>query len=1016
MKHPLYNVFTTKTTILTRFNIFFFALISLLIAGTIVYKDYSERTACYLSVEMATSNPGVTQIFFDIGHGYNQNDSFVLNAQPGEYHKYSFLLPKAAIKSIRFDPVNVTSVIGIKKAVIEDMAGKQLKKLPLESFKAEKDIIEMEIKNGILTIQTTENANDPITVIENSSFQPNNSFIYFFLKCGWIYACGASMIFIVIAGIKKHYIDEINRIISHTVDYLINNPKKAIILTGMLAAIVSCYPVVFCGMSFVSPVGVSSLYSGAPWIPDFPFNAISENVRGSDLGAMEWSVAPNSVVQHNAIFRYFEFPFWTRFVGGGTPLFAQGQSMIGDVLHWIPVAMNGSSIGWDIKFILSKTIFAIGIGLLVFRLTDKLSVGILIAISSCFLGFFAFRFNHPAFFVLTYSPWIVLQWDKFGRAFSLANPLKKSCIVQGILLAFITWLQLNAGAPKEGVITACFMHALGALSFFIHISPKYGRIRSIFFACCLGFTLAMITAPHWLLFLDALGKSYTVYDTPGASTFDPLMILCFFDNFFFQILTGTIPAPSVNLFILFGVLCALLNLLFRQSGMVYGSWVLFTVALATAYGFIPKFILIAIPFINKIQHIGDVFSVPAMILALIVAGYGIRDYSINSKKINKYALIFSGITIIVLLLIYLSQTERWKQINFLIIITLVIGFLALAQLYRFTSQTSDANNITLILLAFCFLFVHVRHGMHLPTGITAIDGYVINPTLRGDYSAKSHAVEYVVKKIENKNTPTLVIGEKDVLFPGYNSRLALEGIVSVEPLRNEHYEKLLALVDYPDQAWNWLRLIKSEQIQSRAASLDMLGVGYIVAMPGTKMPQEMKLVYADDLDVWQRETVWPRAFFVNTIKDVRKPSDILVALADKSHQPFAAVQSQSIPQKIRNNNAPYQVIPAKDYKLTNNSTSFSVEANGPGIIVLGETYYPGDFIALLNGKNVEYIRVNEAFKGLLIDKAGKYNVSFTYRPEKLVQALWISFLGFVLLMFLLIQNSVEIPAKTNTTL
>ncbi|MEI7824497.1 MAG: hypothetical protein WCI01_04300, partial [Chlorobiaceae bacterium] len=716
MKHPLYNVFTTKTTILTRFNIFFFALISLLIAGTIVYKDYSERTACYLSVEMATSNPGVTQIFFDIGHGYNQNDSFVLNAQPGEYHKYSFLLPKAAIKSIRFDPVNVTSVIGIKKAVIEDMAGKQLKKLPLESFKAEKDIIEMEIKNGILTIQTTENANDPITVIENSSFQPNNSFIYFFLKCGWIYACGASMIFIVIAGIKKHYIDEINRIISHTVDYLINNPKKAIILTGMLAAIVSCYPVVFCGMSFVSPVGVSSLYSGAPWIPDFPFNAISENVRGSDLGAMEWSVAPNSVVQHNAIFRYFEFPFWTRFVGGGTPLFAQGQSMIGDVLHWIPVAMNGSSIGWDIKFILSKTIFAIGIGLLVFRLTDKLSVGILIAISSCFLGFFAFRFNHPAFFVLTYSPWIVLQWDKFGRAFSLANPLKKSCIVQGILLAFITWLQLNAGAPKEGVITACFMHALGALSFFIHISPKYGRIRSIFFACCLGFTLAMITAPHWLLFLDALGKSYTVYDTPGASTFDPLMILCFFDNFFFQILTGTIPAPSVNLFILFGVLCALLNLLFRQSGMVYGSWVLFTVALATAYGFIPKFILIAIPFINKIQHIGDVFSVPAMILALIVAGYGIRDYSINSKKINKYALIFSGITIIVLLLIYLSQTERWKQINFLIIITLVIGFLALAQLYRFTSQTSDANNITLILLAFCFLFVHVRHGMHLPTG------------------------------------------------------------------------------------------------------------------------------------------------------------------------------------------------------------------------------------------------------------------------------------------------------------
>jgi uncharacterized membrane protein YfhO len=94
-------------------------------------------------------------------------------------------------------------------------------------------------------------------------------------------------------------------------------------------------------------------------------------------------------------------------------------------------------------------------------------------------------------------------------------------------------------------------------------------------------------------------------------------------------------------------------------------------------------------------------------------------------------------------------------------------------------------------------------------------------------------------------------------------------------------------------------------------------------------------------------------------------------------------------------------VPAGDYRLTNNSTRFSVDASGPGIIVLGETYYPGDFVATVNGEKVDYTRVNEASKGIWVNKAGKYDVSFTYRPEKLNQALWISISGLLLLMLLM---------------
>ncbi|MFZ4524735.1 MAG: hypothetical protein ACOYOE_04080 [Chlorobium sp.] len=993
---------------MTRLTIFALTLFSVLIAGLMGYKNYSESKKYYLAIEMSTSNSTAAQIFFDTGHGYNEHDSVTLNVQSGVPHKYLFRLPKATVKSIRFDPARAASIINIKKAEIETASGKKLKNFPVESFIAKSQILKMEVISDALTIYTIENANDPITEIENSSFEQKNGWIDFLAKRGWIYAGYAILSFIIFVGITKFYVKEIDRVIAHIVNYLVKKPKKAILFIGIISAIASCYPVVFFDMSFISPAGISGLYSGPPWIPGFQNDVMNKDYRGSDLGAMQWSIAPNSVVQHDALFRNLEFPFWTRFVGAGAPLFAQGQSMIGDVLHWIPVVLDGSAIGWDIKFILSKAIFAIGIGLLVFRLTNNLSSGLLIAISSCFLGFFAFRYNHPAFFVLTYSPWVVLQWDRLGQVFSFPSPRKLSCVLNGILLALITWMQLNAGPPKEGVITACFMHTLGVISFIIYILPKYGRIRTFLFASVLGFSLAMITAPHWLLFLDALGKSYTVYDTPSALTFHPWMIVCFFENFFFQIFNHNLSAPSVNLFILFGMLSAFFNLQFRQTAMTYGSWFLFAFAMATAYGFIPKAILISIPFINKIQHIGDVFSMPMMIIALIISGYGIRDYLLSSEKAKKNIILFLFITTVALCLIFSFKGKIWKDINFLIIITYVIAFIALAQLYQNIGSVSKDGRIVVLVLVSCFVMLHIRHGMHLTLGVNSIDNFIMQPSMRGDYSNKSKALEYI-KKVAK--APVRVIGENDVLFPGYNSRLGLEGIVSVEPLRNDHYEKLLTILDYPDQGWGWLRLIKSKQIQSRAASLDMLNIGYIVSMPGTKMPQGMKLVYTDDLDVWERESVWPRAFFVNTIKEERKPSDLLDALEDRLQQPFAAIQGHYMTKSIQNKNSSYVVIPAKEYKLTNNSTSFSVEANGPGIIVLNETYYPKDFIALLNGNIVEYIRVNEAFKGLLIDKAGSYNVSFTYRPEKLNQSLLLCFFGFWLLLFLMIYNAVKVPVR-----
>jgi uncharacterized membrane protein YfhO len=81
------------------------------------------------------------------------------------------------------------------------------------------------------------------------------------------------------------------------------------------------------------------------------------------------------------------------------------------------------------------------------------------------------------------------------------------------------------------------------------------------------------------------------------------------------------------------------------------------------------------------------------------------------------------------------------------------------------------------------------------------------------------------------------------------------------------------------------------------------------------------------------------------------------------------------------------VVPAADYDLTSNTTSFTVNATGPGFIVLTEAYEPGNFQATVNGRRVPYLRINHAFKGVYVDGPGTYRVQFSYWPRGLTTAL-----------------------------
>ena len=86
---------------------------------------------------------------------------------------------------------------------------------------------------------------------------------------------------------------------------------------------------------------------------------------------------------------------------------------------------------------------------------------------------------------------------------------------------------------------------------------------------------------------------------------------------------------------------------------------------------------------------------------------------------------------------------------------------------------------------------------------------------------------------------------------------------------------------------------------------------------------------------------------------------------------------------------------ARDYRLTANTTAFTLDAPAAGLAVLEESFVPDDFRARINGRPAPVLRVNHIFKGVALPAAGTYRIEFEYWPHLLTPALYTA-LGGVL--------------------
>jgi hypothetical protein len=530
----------------------------------------------------------------------------------------------------------------------------------------------------------------------------------------------------------------------------------------------------------------------------------------------------------------------------------------------------------------------------------------------------------------------------------------------------------------------------------------------------------LLSAPAWLLFLDALRHSVTIYDAPHAYQIQPGLLIAFFDSIFSQDFTRqeNLTHPSLNFLLLIGVLWAL----WARRG--HGALLTASAgAAALVFGIVPPAWIVQLPFLGRIEHIYNVFGCVLLVLLLPVAAQGFAA-CLEQQEPDRWKATWWKVMlgVVGLLVIYLGFTQALPAAPFVsyridpplhsrfyaaYAPCLLLAALALPWALRW-SQQRRAFGWGLAVV--CLVVLHFRSGMFVES---KLDDYVMNPRTGVDLVAHSPAVDEVRAALRE---PARVSGFDATLSPGYQALLGLEGIAGPDALHNPYYTELADAAGL-QTTWGWRLMVQEETLAKLRPMYDAMNLRFYLRETEGPTPQLPGLALSGkhDLEIYESKTVWPRAFFTDRVATYRTPQEFGQMVAQGDGRPFAAVQgrpSTVFETEIR----PARVVAAaRDYRLTNNTTEFTVHTSGPGMVVLAETYEEGNFEVTVDGRPAECLRVNHAFKGVKVDRAGDLRIRFTYWPRLLKPALLLALAGLLLALgtvALLWRRRATIPAAT----
>ncbi len=179
----------------------------------------------------------------------------------------------------------------------------------------------------------------------------------------------------------------------------------------------------------------------------------------------------------------------------------------------------------------------------------------------------------------------------------------------------------------------------------------------------------------------------------------------------------------------------------------------------------------------------------------------------------------------------------------------------------------------------------------------------------------------------------------------------------------------------------------AEMMAAIPASPNLLRVMGVTHIASDRTRPTGEPVYTStDITLYHLSNALGRAWIVPAARQV--PADqMLAALTSPTFDPATHVLIEASPPYPN----PYSLIP-NPYTLslhdTPNGVTIRAALDAPGYLVLADTWYPG-WQAKVDGKPVEILRANHAFRAVYLD-AGGHTVEMVYRPWSFIAGMGVS--------------------------
>ena len=487
-------------------------------------------------------------------------------------------------------------------------------------------------------------------------------------------------------------------------------------------------------------------------------------------------------VESRSLLEHGELPLWNRYSHAGETLIGQAISMLGDPLQWLVILGHGSAWAWDLKFLVAKFFFCCGLGLLALRLLDNRILSLIYSALAAYCGAFFFINSHPAFFVFSYAPWILLAAIKW---FDLGSGRQATW---GLIWLLANFACFNAGHVEVGVVLigglnlTALIYALTGCRDFLNVVRILGRVglSTLLF---LG-----LTAPVWLSFLVSLPGSFTAHEKIHVAHLPITILAGVFDDLFYLLLQPNVAtAPGTSLLIFVG--CGLSLLRWRQLKSERFYWINTGAILwwiGCIFGRVSSSLIAAVPLLNRVGHVETDFSYLLVMHLTLQSAYGFKSLTGKVKlgdlviELMCTAGIFAGLVVL-----YFSGNAHQPVVPWNYFLCAAAGAIGAPLLFVFLLRRQQQ----MLLLGWAGILIlgfipNFRFGLYN----FGNDDLLMLPGPRVALNSPSEAVNTIKA---DRSEPFRMVNIPWGFMGNYSAVYELEDIRSCSPLSNEEFIDLI---------------------------------------------------------------------------------------------------------------------------------------------------------------------------------------------------------------------------------